>query len=220
MIKLSKRLETISSLVPINSKVVDIGCDHGLLDIYLYEQKIVKTIIATDVNENALENARQNIKNNGFETEISTRLGNGLDVINDKDDVDTVIISGMGSNTIIDILNNNLNKLKNINYLIIQSNTKIPLLREEVIKLGYFIFDEKIVEDNKKFYTIIKFSKGNKSYSKKELTLGPILLRDNSEIFQKYCHIKLSKLVSILEKLPKRKLIARYKIIKEIKLYK
>lgn len=220
MIKLSKRLETISSLVPINSKVIDIGCDHGLLDIYLYEQNKVETIIATDINENALNNARQNIKNNGLETMIATRLGNGLDVISDKDDVDTVIISGMGSNTIIDILRSNLHKLKKIGCLIIQSNTKIPLLRKEIIKLGYFIFDEQIVEDNKKFYTIIKFLKGNKLYSKKELILGPILLKNNSEIFQKYCHIKLSKLLSILEKLPKRKIITRYKIIKEIKLYK
>ena len=40
MINISKRLETIASLVPINSKVIDIGCDHGLLDIYLYQKKI------------------------------------------------------------------------------------------------------------------------------------------------------------------------------------
>ena len=39
MIKLSKRLEAISSLVPNNSKIIDIGCDHGLLDIYLYQKK-------------------------------------------------------------------------------------------------------------------------------------------------------------------------------------
>ncbi len=37
MIKISKRLEAISSLVPINSKVIDIGCDHALLDIYLIQ---------------------------------------------------------------------------------------------------------------------------------------------------------------------------------------
>ena len=39
MIKLSKRLETISSLISKKSKIVDIGCDHGLLDIYLYQNK-------------------------------------------------------------------------------------------------------------------------------------------------------------------------------------
>ena len=40
MIKISKRLEAISSLVPINSNIIDIGCDHALLDIYLYQKKI------------------------------------------------------------------------------------------------------------------------------------------------------------------------------------
>ena len=45
MIKISNRLEAISSLIPNNSKVIDIGCDHGLLDIYLYQKKISNKII-------------------------------------------------------------------------------------------------------------------------------------------------------------------------------
>ena len=39
MNKISKRLELIASFIPENSKVIDIGCDHGLLDIYLYQNK-------------------------------------------------------------------------------------------------------------------------------------------------------------------------------------
>lgn len=35
MNKLSKRLEVVASFVNDNSKVIDIGCDHGLLSIYL-----------------------------------------------------------------------------------------------------------------------------------------------------------------------------------------
>ena len=62
MIKISKRLEAIASLTPCDSKVIDIGCDHGLLDIYLYQNKISTKIIASDVNKNALNNAKQNIK--------------------------------------------------------------------------------------------------------------------------------------------------------------
>ena len=46
MIKISKRLEAISRFVPEGSNVVDIGCDHGLLSIYLYQSKIVNKIIA------------------------------------------------------------------------------------------------------------------------------------------------------------------------------
>ena len=83
MIKLSKRLEAISSLVPNNSKVIDIGCDHGLLDIYLYQNKISSKVIASDINENALNNAKENIKKNNLEKYIETRLGNGLDTLTD-----------------------------------------------------------------------------------------------------------------------------------------
>ena len=35
MIKLSKRLEVVASFIQDNSKIIDIGCDHGLLSIYL-----------------------------------------------------------------------------------------------------------------------------------------------------------------------------------------
>ena len=35
MNKLSKRLGVISSFIEDSSKVIDIGCDHGLLSIYL-----------------------------------------------------------------------------------------------------------------------------------------------------------------------------------------
>ena len=55
MIKISKRLEAMSSLVSNNSKVIDVGCDHGLLDIYLYQQNISTKIIASDINENAFQ---------------------------------------------------------------------------------------------------------------------------------------------------------------------
>ena len=93
-----------------NSKVIDIGCDHGLLDIYLYQNKISKKVIASDINENALNNAKENIKKNNLEKNIETRLGNGLDTLKENDNVDTIIISGMGAHTVIGILKNNLHK--------------------------------------------------------------------------------------------------------------
>ena len=58
MNKISKRLELIASFIPDNSKVIDIGCDHGLLDIYLYQNKKNISIIASDINEQALNNAK------------------------------------------------------------------------------------------------------------------------------------------------------------------
>ena len=93
MIKLSKRLEAISSLIPKNSNIIDIGCDHGLLDIYLYQKKMCNKIIASDVNENALNSAVNNIKKYHLEKSIETRLGNGLDTITDLDNIDNELIN-------------------------------------------------------------------------------------------------------------------------------
>ena len=219
MIRLSKRLEAISSLIPINSSVIDIGCDHALLDIYLYQKGISKKIIASDINANALNNAKENIKKNKLEKNIETRLGNGLDTLKEEDKIDTIIISGMGAHTAIGILKNNLNKLKNIDTIIIQSNTKLSFIRKEITKLNYIIDDELLVEDNKKIYTIIKFTKGRKHYSKKELYFGPILLEKNTKLFKEYTKKELAKLNMYLKLLPKDRLIDRYKIKKEIRLY-
>lgn len=219
MINLSSRLKLISEFVPLNSKVMDIGCDHGLLDIYLYQNKIVKKIIASDINFSALNNAIENIKANKLEKEIETRLSDGLENIHAEDEIDTLVIAGMGSNTIVNMLKKDIKKLDKIKTIIIQSNTKLEFLRSEIVKLNYYIADEAIVEDNKKIYIVIKFIKERRKYTKKELYFGPILLSTKSLVFQKYTKDNLKKLQCILSSVPKNKILLRYKIKKEIHLY-
>ena len=75
----------------------------------------------------------------------------------------------MGAHTIIDILNNGKEKLNTIDTIIIQSNTKIELLRKKIVDLNFYIDDEELLEENKKIYTIIKFKKGKIRYNKKQL---------------------------------------------------
>lgn len=220
MIKISKRLEAISSLVPVNSNIIDIGCDHALLDIYLYQKQIVKKAIASDINKNALNNAKMNIKKYNLQEKIDTRLGNGLNTLKEEDRVDTIVISGMGAHTIVGILKNNIKKIKNIDTIIIGSNTKLEFLRKEVTKLNYIIDEEIIIEDNNKIYIIIKFIKGKTKYTKKELYFGPLLLKTNTDIFKKYTNKQFQKLQLLLKLLPKRKIINRFKIKREINLYK
>ena len=219
MINLSKRLEAISSLVPNNSKVIDIGCDHGLLGIFLYQQKKGIKVIESDINKNALNNAKENIKKYGLVDNIETRLGDGLNSLKESDDIDTIIISGMGAHTIVEILTKDINKLKGINTIIIQSNTKIELLRKEITKLNYLIEDEILIEDSKKIYTIIKFTKGKKKYSKAEIFFGPILLKQNSALFKNKNEQELERLKTLYKSLPKNKLIEKYKLKKKIIMY-
>src|SRR5574344_2225036 len=100
----SNRLKSIAGLVIDTDHVADIGCDHALLDIYLVKEEINNHIIVSDINQSALDNAIANIHKYHLSKNITPKLGNGLDVI--EEDTDTLIISGMGSNTIIKILSN------------------------------------------------------------------------------------------------------------------
>lgn len=215
MIKLSKRLASIASNIDKEDKVVDIGCDHGYLSIYLKAVNGNKIVIATDINENALNMAKKNINKNSIL--IETRLGNGLDVIK-HNEVDTIIISGMGGNTILNILKKN--KLKYIKKKVIQSNTDIPLIRKYINKLGYTIKNEQLIIDKNIYYIIITFTKGKHKYTKKELYFGPILLKENNDLFNEKKAIELNKLEEILKKIPSKKIITKYKLKKLIKLYK
>ena len=218
MIKLSKRLLAIANLIDDNSKVADIGCDHGLVSIYLAMNKQNISIIASDINQNALDNAIKNINKYHLEDKIKVCLSNGLDNINDE--IDTIIISGMGGHTIIDILTNNQEKLNTVNNIIIQSNNDIEYVRRKIVKLGYCISKEELILDKNIYYTVILFTKGKKKYTNKEYYFGPILLKENSKIFIERKNKEYTKLVNIKNNIPKRKLLIRLKILKELHMYK
>ena len=218
MNNLSKRLKEISNYIPDDIKMVDIGCDHALLDIYLYNNIKNIKIIESDVNENALEQAKTNIKKYNLESVIKTRISDGLDNIN-KDEIDTIVISGMGAHTIVGILHKNLNKLKNVKNIIVQSNNHIDFLRKKIVELNYYIEDETLVKDNNIIYTIISFKKGRKRYNKKELFFGPCLLKENSKLFQEQNKENLKILNKLLEVIPENHRLHRISIKNKIKLY-
>lgn len=220
MINLSKRLQAVADLVSetTNNKIIDIGCDHGLLDVYLAQKMKNIEIIATDINSNALNNAKENIKKHRLSKKIETRLGNGLDVVMEHE-INTVIISGMGSHTIVGVLYKNINKLKNVHTLIIQSNNNIDFLRKKISKIDYYIEEEKLVKENNIIYTIIKFKKGRKFYNYKQLYFGPILLKEKPALFYEKNKVDLKKLKLLYSKIPKKYLIYRFKTFCKIKLY-
>ncbi len=219
MNNLSIRLKEISTFIPDNISLVDIGCDHALLDIYLYKNRKNIKIIATDINENALEQAKKNIKKYKLEDYIETRISNGLNNI-DKDEIDTIVISGMGAHTIVGILYSNMNKLSNVSNIIVQSNNHIEFLRKKITLIGYYIDNEKLVKDNDIIYTIISFKKGKKRYNRKELYFGPYLLKENSSLFKEKNKKDLEKLLFLESIIPKNHYLHRFKTKRKIKLYK
>lgn len=216
MIKISDRLKKIANFVDDNSNLVDIGCDHGLLDIYLVQTKKNIRVVASDINKSALSNAIKNIKKYKLEGVIETVISNGLDNI-DVTGLDVIVISGMGTHTIVGILYNNIKKLKNIDTLIIQSNNDLDFLRYKVTKLGYRIVDEVLVSDAGIIYTVIKFKKGFSFYTKKQLYFGPILMKNRDKLFIEKTELELSKMEKFYPMIPKNHWHHRNKIKWRIK---
>lgn len=217
MIKINNRLKQVSSFVNhTSSGIIDVGCDHALLDIYLKEKYKNLKVIASDINDGPLKKARENIDKYNMTNEIKLIKQDGIENI-DKN-IDTIIISGMGTENIIDILKRDINNLKHIKKIIISSNNKYYLLRKETINLGFIINKEKIVYEEDKFYIIIEFIKGKEEYSEKELYFGPYLLNNKDELFYKYYNNIRDKLIEVLETIPSGVKEKTKNIEKEIKL--
>ena len=56
--KISKRLRAIGDLIEDNSFILDVGCDHALLDIYVVTNKKNVRAIASDAEYLQFENSR------------------------------------------------------------------------------------------------------------------------------------------------------------------
>ena len=201
MIKISNRLKVIGDMVlkcpSIN--IMDVGCDHALLDIYLYQNNSELNILATDINDKPLERAKENIEKFNLVDKIELQVSNGIDLLNKNS---TVVISGLGKDTILEILNNK-DKLKYIDSLIISSHSKLDELRLDINNLGYKIEEEVSIYDEDKYYVVIKFVKGKEKLSNKELLLGPYLLNHKDEKVIDYYKYLLDKYNKILNSIPK-----------------
>lgn len=214
--KISKRLKFIGDLIKDKSVILDVGCDHALLDIYTVLNKKNIKAYASDINELPLEQAKKNIKENKLEKKIKTIQMNGIE--NVPKDVNTIVISGLGGVTINNILNNNKENLKNIETIILSPNNDFIKVRKNLKNIGYYIEEEYLIEDKKVIYLILKLKKGNKKYSKKELFFGPILIKKQDKVFKKYFKDEIIRRNILLKLLPNKYFIKKYKIKKEINL--
>ena len=216
--KINARLKKIGDLVEANSFCLDVGCDHALLDIYLiHRDKNIKTI-ASDIAAGPLDQAKKNIKREHLEDVIETRLGPGLSTYTQE--VNTIIISGMGGRNIIGICKDNLNILKKINTLIISPNNYQEDVKKYLCKHGFYISNEEFVKDKKFIYQIIILKRGKKKYTKKEYFFGPIFLEKKGPLFREYYARELKTREILISMLPNNYRLKKYKLKKEIKMIK
>ncbi len=148
-----KRISAIASLVEKGSRVADIGADHGRLSIFLRQNGIAKSVIATDLRQKPLENAVKNIQKSNIDN-IQTRLCDGFDGIC-EDEIDTAVIAGMGGEVIAGIIDRAPFIAKKKIKLVLQPMSSAEALRKYLLQKGFYIGTELTIEEDGKIYTII-----------------------------------------------------------------
>lgn len=147
---ISKRLNKISSHIK-GKRMADIGTDHGLVPIFLIENKIVDYAIAGDISKPSLQKAIDLASEKNIE--LDARLGNGLEVLKPEDGIETVVIAGMGGVLIGEILSAS-EISKNVR-LILQPMQGTKELRKYLFENGYEIIDEDVVFEDDRYFEII-----------------------------------------------------------------
>ena len=173
------RIETINSYILDKDKVVDVGCDQAKLSLMLEKRNIPS--IASDISENVINKAKETIKSDL----IDLRVSNGLSNIKEGE-ADTLVLAGMGTHTILDIISKTNLRFKKI---ITISNNYHDILRSKMLSYNYKISDEEIIKENNKYYNLIVFVEGKTKYSDYELYFG--LNHRNKDLYKEYInHLK------------------------------
>lgn len=184
--QLSKRLLALAEMISSGNVLVDVGCDHGYLPIYLIQNHHIPRAIAMDIGKGPLERAKNNIKAYGLEGYIETRLSNGLEMLQPGEG-DTLLISGMGGPLIQQILSNGKRTAEMMKELILQPQSDIPGFRRYLLQEGYDITEENIIYEDGKFYPMMKVCRQQgRTYTPLEYRYGPLLLKNRNSILKKY----------------------------------
>ena len=217
---ISKRLELVASFVPQGAVLLDVGSDHAYLPIELVERGQIEAAIAGEVVEGPYQSALKNVEAHGLEEKIQVRLANGLAAFEEVDQVLVITIAGMGGRLIATILEEGLDKLANVESLILQPNNREDDLRIWLQDHGFQIVAESILEEAGKFYEILVVEAGQMKLSASDVRFGPFLSKEVSPVFIKKWQKEATKLEFALGQIPEKNLEERQVLVDKIQAIK
>ena len=184
-VPLCDRLRACCNFIHPGDRVADVGTDHGYLGIWLLQQGIARSVIASDIVPGPLSAAKANAEKYGFTEQMEFYLSDG--VKNIPRDFDTLVCAGMGADTMMSILAA-APWLQDQKYrLILQCQSKRPELRQWLYDSGYRINRETLAKDGKFVYTIMEvvYCPGE-GPTPAETYISPQLLADNHPLLPEY----------------------------------
>ena len=217
---ISKRLELVASFVPQGAILLDVGSDHAYLPIELVERGQIEGAIAGEVVDGPYQSALKNVEAHGLKEKIQVRLANGLAAFEEEDQVSVITIAGMGGRLIATILEEGLDKLSDVERLILQPNNREDDLRLWLQEHGFQIVAESILEEAGKFYEILVVEAGQMKLSASDVRFGPFLSKEVSPVFIKKWQKEAVKLEFALSQIPEKNLEERQVLVDKIQAIK
>lgn len=194
-IMIDSRIKAVMNFVEKNSRVADIGTDHGYLAIELVKNSLASFVVAGDKNAQPLDAAKKNIAAVGLSDFIDTRLGDGLKILREGE-VDTICIAGMGGALITEILNDSPQILKSAKQLILQPMNAMDKLQAWLKNNSWYIADIELAEVGGIIYEII-------SAVKNPALVATVTKKENSPLLKKFYQQKILKLQRVLDEMSK-----------------
>lgn len=209
--ELSKRLKAVADLISGGEVLADVGTDHAYIPIFLVGNGSIPSAIAMDVNIGPLERARENIREAGMDRKISTRLSDGFLAL-EPGEAGCAVTAGMGGALMIRILREGARTVQELKECILQPQSEIEKVRAFLIEEGFSFIREDMVEEDGKFYPVIKVKpgisadgcgteSGEQNYSRTELRYGRLLLRERHLVLKKYLEHEIRLYKDIIRRL-------------------
>ena len=178
---LSYRLNEIVKLCGRAKRIADVGCDHGKVLAELANKKSTQFLIASDISAPSVDKAKILLESMNYKN-FSIRVGNGFSTLTDVDNLDMIVVAGMGGFEIIEILKDSKIKLTN---LVLQPQNNVIKLRQYLLDNNFYIVTDKVVNDKGKFYNILKVKKSESKQhlSEREIKFGKSNLTDYNPEF-------------------------------------
>ncbi len=207
MVHLSERLKCIYDMVPY-AVCADVGADHGKLIISLVENDRIPKGYAIENKNGPYNRLLKAIIDSGYIERIVPLLSDGIRDL--PPSVKTIVLAGLGGNLINQILKKHIEKLFNVDTIIVDAHTNVKSVRQFISQNGFIIAEERMVKEDGVIYEIVKFIRAQRAiYSDEDLEFGPKLSEEKCALFKEKYQNRINQIESILknDKLPHSRII-------------
>jgi len=188
--------------MPAARTIADIGSDHGLFSVWSIENNMANKIIAVDISEPSLKKTKDIAKQRGLHEKIECRVGDGLAPLGDNE-VNGIVIAGLGEITITEIIEADIEKARNADWILLQPTRGAGKIRRFLANNGFSIKDEALAKDGDRYYQTILASKGLTVVSGDPFyyEFGIMLLNNEDPLLERYIGNKIETILKEIDTL-------------------